>query len=367
MRNHTRRTAFGLAFAVALTVTACDGEPPTAPGGDAVAEATLADRVSAPGQFSFYALHGLASADARMPCLTPRHDDFDFWVGDWDVEDTQSGVPAGTNRVVEGLDNCLVEESWTAVDGSRGRSMNAWDAATGEWSQYWIDQFGFHLRLTGGLDGESMLMLGNHKIVNPAGVLVPIVHRIRWTPFTDGTVRQFWDAAPNNSPDFFLIAFDGTYVPASDFQPAPPLQQSFCTDLEYDQLDFLLGSWRVETPAGRELGTATVGEDLENCLLEEDFASTGGYAAQSFFGWDSLEEAWFRSHLDTEGNRIVLRGGLEGDAMVLEGERPRSGGEDLRVRITIRGDGDERVVQSWETSTGSGAWKMDGAVVFVRS
>lgn len=345
----------------AAFVAACSDAPPTSP----VETAPLLDRTTAPGQFSFYGLGGLNSAGAAHPCRTAAHDQFDFWVGDWNVFGP-SGAQAGTNRVVQLLDNCLVEENWTGSFGGRGRSMNAYDAATGEWSQYWVDQFGTHLRLFGGLEGESMVMDGPHLIPTQSGSIVPIFFRIEWSPMPGGSVNQLWDASIDGGTTFPFVFFDGDYVSTDDFQPVPPLAQSFCPNPEYDQLDFLIGTWTVETPGGRALGTSVVREDMENCLLEEDFTDSAGYASQSFAGWDFTNETWYRNHLDSEGNLILLSGGVAGDAMVMTGVRPRSGGGQMQVRVTIRPDGPNRIIQAWETTNGSGQWKADGSVVFVR-
>lgn len=347
---------------LAVAAAGCGERVPTSP---ATMDDHLFSTAGAPGQFSFYGMGGQNSNDPHTTCATPEHDQFDFWVGEWDALSSDQVV--GTNRILNLLDNCLVEENWTDTQGSRGRSMNTYDAASGEWSQYWIDQNGTHLRLTGGLDGDAMLMRGDHKIRNPLGNIVPIIHRIRWTPNQDGTVRQLWDAAPNGSPTFFLTFFDGTYVPSADFAPAPPLAQSFCTDPQYDELDFMIGSWTVETAGGRELGTSVIREDLENCMLEEDFSSIGGYESQSFFGWDYLEQAWYRNHVDSDGMRIVLSGGSQGDGVVLTGSRARSGDATLAVRLTIVAESPGRIVHSWETSNGNGPFHPAGEVVFVRN
>jgi hypothetical protein len=100
-------------------------------------------------------------------------------------------------------------------------------------------------------------------------------------------------------------------------------------------------------------------------MLEEDFVGDDGYESQSFFGWDYLEQAWYRVHVDSEGNRIVLRGGLQGDAMVLSGTRARSGGKTVSVRVTIRPLAGGAVEHRWQTSSQPGTWQADRSVIFV--
>jgi hypothetical protein len=89
------------------------------------------------------------------------HREFEFWVGDWNVTNV-NGVPIGTNIVTSELDGCLIQEHWTASNGSRGLSLNAYDRETGMWHQTWASQvpqgvFG-RLRPSGNLvDGKLVL------------------------------------------------------------------------------------------------------------------------------------------------------------------------------------------------------------------
>lgn len=366
MRTRTaNRRSFAAVVSLAAAVAACSETGPAGPG--TVPSAPGADRgivATAPGQFGFYGTGGTTGAAARTACDTDAHDEFDFWVGDFDVFGPGGGQ-AGTNHIVNLLDNCLVEENWTGAGGGRGRSMNAYDAATDTWSQYWIDQFGTHLRLSGGLVDDQMVLSGPHLILTTNGLL-PIVHRITWTPGAEGVVNQFWDASIDEGQTFPFVFFNGDYVPTDDLQPAPPLGVSFCTNPEYDELDFLLGSWRVESHAGRELGHTVFREDLENCLVEEDFRGSLGLAAQSFFGWDVTNGTWYQNYLDSEGRRIVLSGGVQNGGIVLSGERPRSGGKVLRVRVTVAPDGPDRVSYVWEETNAAGLWKEAGRVTLIR-
>ncbi|MGZ3445268.1 MAG: hypothetical protein ACXWLG_06895, partial [Myxococcaceae bacterium] len=48
------------------------------------------------------------------PCSTAGHRQFDFWVGDWEVQ-TPKGTAAGENKVEKILDGCALRESWTAT------------------------------------------------------------------------------------------------------------------------------------------------------------------------------------------------------------------------------------------------------------
>ena len=348
-----------LALAAALALAACS-EPVSTGFGPEVE--TAADRTLAPGQLSFYGLGGLQRSHPLTPCVGDGpYRDFDFWVGEFTVTGPAGGL-AGTNRILSTLDGCLVEENWTGAGGGQGRSMNVYDAATGEWSQYWFDQFGTHLRLFGGLDNGVMQLAGDRLFQGQ----LPIVDRIRWTPMDAGVVNQFWDISVDGGQTFPFVAFNGTYTPDPNVTPAPPLGQQFCTNPEYRHLDFLEGTWAVRAENGLDLGTSVVNVDLEGCMVEEDFSAPSGYASQSFSGWDFTNGTWYRVFMDTEGIKLLLSGGIEGSAMVLTGTRPSAGNQTLHVRLTIQPDGADRVVQTWATSRDGAAWKDTQTVVLTR-
>ena len=60
------------------------------------------------------------------PCAsTAANRQFDFWLGEWNVETTQGGVPAGQSRIELILGDCVVQENWQS-DGNpySGKSYN---------------------------------------------------------------------------------------------------------------------------------------------------------------------------------------------------------------------------------------------------
>ena len=311
-------------------------------------------------------LGALRRSVPRSPCHAPPYRQFDFWVGDWDTENP-SGTQVGTDRLTIGLDGCLVEESWTGAAGFRGRSLNAYDARTGQWHQSWLDVFAQHLRLAGGLEGESMVLSGDRIALSG----VPIRDEITWTPLPTGVVRQFWEITvfPPGGDPFAITAFDGRYFPSPDFMPAPEQSAGLCTDAAFDELDFWLGSWRVEGGNGLALGESEVAEDLDNCLIEQVLSTPKGYEAKSFLGWDPRPQAWFQTFVDSEGQWLLLSGGLVGDRMVLigKGPGPGSSGKEVDVRVTTWADAPDRLVQTWETSKDGGAsWKTEIQLVYTR-
>jgi hypothetical protein len=134
-------------------------------------------------------------APQTKPCSAPEYRQFDFWIGDWNV-DTPAGNRAGTNKITAIYGGCVLEERWVGARGMSGASFNSYDRKTGQWHQSWVDSTGGRLELAGSFDGTSMRLAGKGS-------------RITWTPRPDGTVRQLWEQSADGKT--WQIAFDGIY------------------------------------------------------------------------------------------------------------------------------------------------------------
>lgn len=294
---------------------------------------------------------GLGSAH----CRRAEYRQFDFWLGSWDAFGPAGGL-GGTNDIRSALNGCLVEERWVGAGGVAGRSMNAYDHTTDSWTQYWMDQSGLHLRLSGSLRDGVMWLEGDRIGRGPAGP-VPLIDRVRWTPQDDGTVNQFWDFSADGGTTFPFVVFNGTYVANPDAQPAPRASLGACQGPEYRQADFLLGRWTVTASTGRLLGQAVVRTDMEDCMLEEVYDG-GRYASNSFLGWDQRTGLWYRNLVDTQGHRVLVEGHADGTRIELAGEyRGRS------VRNVIEAS-NGRLIQSWQVQKPNGKWRLFGQVVY---
>jgi hypothetical protein len=138
-------------------------------------------------------------------CNSDEYRQFDFWIGKWSV--TEGGQPAGQNSIEPDLKRCALFESWSSVDGSRGRSINFYDRERRRWHQTWVDDRGGALELDGGLVDGSMVLEGERP---DAKARTPARHRITWTPQPDGSVRQHWQIRKGEHSNWETV-FDGLY------------------------------------------------------------------------------------------------------------------------------------------------------------
>jgi len=133
-------------------------------------------------------------------------DDFDFWVGEWDVR-LADGTLAGQNIIQPIERNCVLVERWTSTTGGTGMSINYLDKATDEWVQIWNAEGGSQINIRGRLTDEGMRLSGRiHYLTN--GTTADF--RALWTPLPDGRVRQFFEQS-NDDGDTWQPWFEGFY------------------------------------------------------------------------------------------------------------------------------------------------------------
>lgn len=139
-------------------------------------------------------------------CTAAEHAQFDFWVGDWIVTRPDTGAELGRNTIAKVSGGCALHEHWRGASGYSGHSLNAWDAARGQWTQHWIGADGVVLRLAGGLRDGAMVLEGD---LPGAGGGVQ-KQRITWTPAADGTVTQHWQVSDDEGATW-TTSFLGVY------------------------------------------------------------------------------------------------------------------------------------------------------------
>ena len=144
------------------------------------------------------------AADAR-PCVAPEHRQFDFWLGDWQVQRANGGL-AGINRITSEYGGCVIHERYATGRGYSGESLNVYDFTRKAWHQTWVDTNGLLLSLEGAWNGQAMVMEG--ETVQPGGARSR--QRITWTPNPDASVRQLWEAA--DAKGVWTVVFDGRYT-----------------------------------------------------------------------------------------------------------------------------------------------------------
>ncbi len=296
-------------------------------------------------------------------CKDRAYDTFDFWVGRWDVYVDGLTSVVGTNVVTKDVDGCVIEEHWSDSDGIRGRSLNAYDASTGTWSQLWMDQTGGALQLSGTGGAGMMQMAGTHQTSRFDPTLQ--TDRITWTRMARDRVRQVGELSTAGGP--FSELYSLNYVGVHRETSIAPSLFEFCSSPvrpRFHSFDFLLGEWTVRGE-GKETLKTTVSTDLGGCLVEERMRGQGGYEAVAYSGFRSATFVWNWMFMDSQGVQIQLSGPstLAGTNMILTGRRLDRDGHMVDVQVEWIATDVNTVEQRWSFSTDGGAtWSVPEVV-----
>ncbi|MFN8336990.1 MAG: tetratricopeptide repeat protein [Cyclobacteriaceae bacterium] len=138
-----------------------------------------------------------------MPCLAlPDYRQLDFWIGEWNVIDTNTGKMAGNSKIELILDNCVIQENWQPVAGFAAKSFSLFDAATGKWKQTYVTGDGQLLEFTDGQSQDGALQFklksGNEW------------RRMTFSKLGDDKVKQVGERSADGKA--WTVEYDLTYV-----------------------------------------------------------------------------------------------------------------------------------------------------------
>jgi tetratricopeptide (TPR) repeat protein len=94
---------------------------------------------------------------AVRPCMaSPEYRQFDFWIGEWEVQVNGSGQPAGQSSVQLILGDCVIFENWSGARGMNGKSFNIYNATRRQWQQTWVNDRGTITEFVGEFKNDRM-------------------------------------------------------------------------------------------------------------------------------------------------------------------------------------------------------------------
>jgi hypothetical protein len=144
-----------------------------------------------------------------------------------------------------------------------------------------------------------------------------------------------------------------------------PIPATPCSAAEHRQLDFWLGLWEIQVagaPAGNPPPPSNITVEPGGCAIYEDFNNGTGVSLNLY---DPASGNWHQTFVFSNGQRLVLVGGLEGSNMVMIRQPPPEGPGSIErwTWTVLSGD---RVRQLQEVSTNAGqtfAPRFDGTYV----
>lgn len=161
---------------------------------------------------------------------TASYEDFDFWLGEWQVVATESGELRGYDKIQMIHDGCVLKQEWHQMDDLfslqaspnrlRGTSLTGIDAK-GRWRQLWTDNSGTNMILTGGVE-DGVMVLRSEWISVPTqnGSTVDVRNLWYWHPQEDGTIHNWGEQQRDSETGPKQKYFDITYRRAIKGGPA---------------------------------------------------------------------------------------------------------------------------------------------------
>lgn len=148
----------------------------------------------------------LAATTANAtPCEhTPENRQFDFWIGEWNVE-TATGQPAGASKIERVLNGCALLENWSG--GADGKSLNIYNASKKQWQQFWVDSGGEVHEYSGGLVNGEMRFEGPASDHDGNRTM----RRMTFTRLDRGRVKQKGEVSPDGKS--WSVEYELIYIP----------------------------------------------------------------------------------------------------------------------------------------------------------
>jgi len=121
----------------------------------------------------------LSVAAPASKCTAPEFHQLDFWLGDWDTQDSEvKGSTASIARThVDAIaGGCAVHELYEQTDGLIGDSILSYDAVRKQWHQTWVTNRGSLMQIYGNFKDGALVLEGEVHL--PDGKTIH--QRITW-------------------------------------------------------------------------------------------------------------------------------------------------------------------------------------------
>lgn len=144
-----------------------------------------------------------------FPCsVNKQYNEFDFWLGRWNVFQTGANFKVGTNVIEKAPGGCSLIETWeSATGGETGKSLTYINRETNKWEQTYIGSGGQKTVYT---DGEMVdgVMTFLYSMVKKNGVSVKGKFCFKLLP--NGDIQQYQEETPDQGKTWNKL-FDFTY------------------------------------------------------------------------------------------------------------------------------------------------------------
>jgi hypothetical protein len=112
--------------------------------------------------FAAAAVAATPTAPAKASCDTAEFHQLDFWIGQWNVYEKDTGKKFSTSRIESVMGGCAIGEHYEEPGNPKGQysgtSYSSYSRDDGKWHQMSIDTNGVVAWFSGGLEDGDMAM-----------------------------------------------------------------------------------------------------------------------------------------------------------------------------------------------------------------
>lgn len=145
--------------------------------------------------------HGAVQGNRPIGCLSQEYRQLDYWVGEWDVYPSGTGVVIAESTISQRESGCVIHEEWRPFRGAHGESVSIYDGSDRHWHQTYVTATGIRTEYTGNLDANGAMRLDVGGATPPA--------RMSYQRLDANTVRQWGEQQDANGQ--WLVTYDLTY------------------------------------------------------------------------------------------------------------------------------------------------------------
>jgi hypothetical protein len=164
----------------------------------------------------------------------------------------------------------------------------------------------------------------------------------------------------------FLVVL-GMCWTQSAFGAADP--EPCATNASSRQLDYWLGTWTISSAGAGSGSKSTVSLSLDHCLVTENWDGGQGHSGKNLFAYSPGDKRWYGMFADNRGHvHVFTDGKVSSGSAEFYGPSLGPNGEAVLNRIKIVRLSPNKVEQTWEKSTDSGAsWKEQFRLEYSRA
>lgn len=147
-----------------------------------------------------------AAPAPAAPCVAAEQHQLDFWVGEWKVFNTADNIQYAVSTIESVVGGCAISEHYRSPKAPggpyEGRSFSNYDAASGKWRQFYVDNTGRGTWYEGAADASGSVVLFADG--------AQAKQKMSYIPQTDGSVRQHGEFSTDDGKTW-QTGYDYTY------------------------------------------------------------------------------------------------------------------------------------------------------------